>query len=142
MTTCFIGLGSNLGDRKKNIAHAVEHLKQDPKITITKVSSAIETDAIGGPPQPKFFNAVIKIDTSYSARRLLEILQSIERKLGRQSPHQKNHPRTIDLDILLYGNLTIAENDLEIPHPRMWERKFVTVPLKEIAPEFFDKELG
>ena len=81
--------------------------------------------------------ATAKLETDYSAQQLLKKLQDIEVKLGRENPHSKNHPRTIDLDILLYGDLTIDKDNLKIPHPQMWKREFVTVPLKEIAPELF-----
>ena len=138
MATSYIALGSNLGARKKNINLALKYLQQDPAVKILKTSSLIETKPIGGPPQPKFLNGAAKLETTYSAQRLLEKLQEIEIKLGRQSPHPKNHPRTIDLDILLYGETKIDEKDLQIPHPRMWKRRFVTIPLKEIAPELFN----
>lgn len=135
MSSCFIALGSNLGDRKKNIELALEFLKRDPAIKICKISSLFETEPQGGAPQPKFLNGAAKLETSYSAQELLKKLQAIEVKLGRKAPHPKNHPRSIDLDILLYGDVKINEEDLQVPHPRMWERSFVTVPLKEIAPE-------
>lgn len=135
MVTCYIALGSNLGDRNKNINLALEYLKLDPAIRVLKASSLIETEPHGCPPQSKFLNGVAKLKTSYSARELLKKLQEIEFKLGRENPHPKNHPRTIDLDILFYGDLKIDEKDFKVPHPRMWEREFVTVPLKEIAPE-------
>ena len=140
MVTCYIALGSNLGDRAKNIDLALEYFKQDPAIEILQVSSIIETEPQQSPPQPKFLNGVVKLETSYSARQLLEKLQEIEVKLGRKVPRLKNQPRTIDLDILLYGDSKIDEEDLKIPHPRMWKRRFVTVPLKEIAPELFENE--
>lgn len=137
MATCYIAFGSNLGNRIKNINLALECLRHDPAIKICKVSSFIETEPVGGPAQPKFFNGVAKIEADYSAQGLLKQLQEIETKLGRENPHPKNYPRTIDLDILLYGNVKIDEENLKIPHPRMWERDFVTTPLKEIAPELF-----
>ncbi len=135
MITCFIALGSNLGDRHKNIKTALSYLKKDPSINVVKVSSLIETKAVGGPRQPKYLNGVAKVETNYSAHKLLHVLQHIEQMLGRRMPHPKNHPRTIDLDILLYGDATIDEKGLKIPHPRMWKREFVTVPLQEIAPD-------
>jgi 2-amino-4-hydroxy-6-hydroxymethyldihydropteridine diphosphokinase len=137
MISCYIALGSNLGDRNKNIKLALGFLKQDSAIKILKISSLTETEPVGGPPQPKFLNGVVKLETDYSARELLEKLHQIEVRLGRKTPHPKNQPRTIDLDILLYGDVKIDERDLRIPHPRMWEREFVTVPLREIAPELF-----
>lgn len=135
MTTCYIAFGSNLGDRNKNIKLAIKYLGLDPAIKILKLSSFIETEPEAGPPQPKFINGVVKIETGYSARELLKKLQEIEVKLGRKAAHPKNHPRTIDLDILFYGNQKIDEKGLKIPHPRMHKRDFVMGPLKEIAPE-------
>lgn len=136
MVTCYIALGSNSGERTKNINSAVNHLNQDPAIKILKVSSLIETvPEDQSSPQPKFINGVAKIKTRYSAQELLKRLQETESKLGRPAPHSKNSPRTIDLDILLYGDLKVDEENLKIPHPRMWKREFVTGPLKEIAPD-------
>lgn len=137
MVICYIGLGSNLGDRKRNISLALEYLEHDPAIETLKVSTMIETEPQKAPPQPKFLNGVVKLQTSYSAQELLERLQAIEVKLGREMPHPKNQPRTIDLDILLYGDSKIDEKDLQIPHPSMWKRRFVAIPLKEIGPELF-----
>jgi len=138
MTASYIALSSNLGDRNKNIRLALEWLKQDPAINVIKVSSFIETEPHNCPgPQPKFLNAAAKIETSYSARQLLAKLQETESRLGRKMPRVKNSPRTIDLDILLYGDLEINEANLQVPHPKMWQREFVTLPLKEIAPELF-----
>ncbi|MBL7085074.1 MAG: 2-amino-4-hydroxy-6-hydroxymethyldihydropteridine diphosphokinase [Candidatus Omnitrophica bacterium] len=137
MITSYIALGSNLGDRAKNINLALKYLKQNPSIEILKISSIIETEPQKAPPQPKFLNGVVKLKTSYSASQLLKKLQEIEIKLGREVPRLKNQPRTIDLDVLLYGDSKIEEKDLQIPHPRMWKRRFVTIPLKEIAPELF-----
>lgn len=140
MVVCYIALGSNLRDRQKNIKLALEYLKQDPVIEVRKVSSIIETEPQKAPPQPKFLNAVAKLQTSYSAHQLLKKLQEIEVKLGRKTtPRVKNEPRTIDLDILLYGDFKIDEKELQIPHPRIWKRRFVTIPLKEIAPELFEQ---
>jgi len=137
MVTCYIALGSNLGDRSKFINLALEYLKQDPAIELFKISSLIETEPVDGPPQPKFLNGVAKLETSYSAQELLRKLQETEVKLGRKILRPKNQPRIIDLDILLYGDSEIDEQGLRIPHPRMWKREFVTVPLREIAPELF-----
>lgn len=135
MVTCYLSLGSNLGNRKKNIALALAALRADAAINVLKVSSVIETEPEGVPlPQPRFLNAVVKLKTSYTTRQLLEKIQQIETKLGRQAPPRpKNYPRAIDLDILLYGDSRVKEKDLEIPHPRMRERQFVLKPLEEIA---------
>ena len=137
MVSCYIALGSNTGDRAKFIDLALECLSRDPAVKILKVSSFIETEPIDSPPQPKFLNGVVKLETGYTAQELLKRLQEIEVRLGREMLRPKNHPRTIDLDILLYGDLKIDEKDLKVPHPRMREREFVMAPLKEIAPELF-----
>ncbi len=139
MVSCYIALGSNTGDRSKNINLAIEYLKQNPAIKVLKVSSLIETEPFDCLPQSKFLNGVVKLETGYTAQELLKRLQEIEVRLGRDVSRPKNHPRTIDLDILLYGNLKIDDNSLKVPHPRMWEREFVTVPLREIAPELFEQ---
>ncbi|NQS99815.1 MAG: 2-amino-4-hydroxy-6-hydroxymethyldihydropteridine diphosphokinase [Candidatus Omnitrophica bacterium] len=138
MVDCYIALGSNLGDRLKNIDLCLKYLEQNPAIEILKVSSFFESEPQESVPGEKFLNGVAKIQTDYSAQRLLKILQEIEVRLRRQASHPKNQPRTIDLDILLYGNSKINETNLQIPHPRMWQRKFVRKPLQEIAPELFD----
>jgi 2-amino-4-hydroxy-6-hydroxymethyldihydropteridine diphosphokinase len=127
----FIGIGSNLGNRLDNIEKAIERLKSVPDIEVEKVSSIIETNPQGGPPQPKYLNGAIKINTELSARGLLKVLQEIENQLGRKRL-VKNGPRTIDLDILLYGDKKIDESDLKIPHPHMLKREFVMKPLFEI----------
>jgi len=133
MVDVFIGIGSNLGNREENIRKAIDFLKENTNIKVEKTSSIIETEPVGGPHQPKYLNGVIKIRTDYSAKDLLKILQDIENKLGR-SRITKFGPRTMDLDILLYGNQVIDEPDIKIPHPRMFERDFVVKPLLEIEP--------
>lgn len=127
----FIGMGSNLGAQRLNINKAIDCLRKFPGIEVKKISSIIETLPEGGPPQPKYLNGVIKIETDLTARQLLNILQAIEKRLGRQRSI-KNGPRTIDLDILLYGDKVINDADLVIPHPRMRQREFVMKPLREI----------
>jgi len=122
MSLAYIGIGSNLGNRKENIGKALS-LMQECGIKILKRSSVIETDPVGGPPQGKFFNAVIKIETELEPIELLKVLQNIEKKLGRIRT-VINGPRTIDLDILLYDNLALKTPELTIPHPRMFEREF------------------
>jgi len=133
MVTCYLSLGSNLGERRENIAAAIFKIKQLKDTLITKVSSNIETEPVGGPIQGKFLNAAIEIQTNLSCRQLLGHLQAIEEELGRVRS-VKDAPRTIDLDILLYADQKINEDDLIVPHPRMKEREFVILPLKEIAP--------
>jgi 2-amino-4-hydroxy-6-hydroxymethyldihydropteridine diphosphokinase len=137
-TVVFIGIGSNLGNRYYNIRRAVQLLAAVKDVKIDKISSLIETMPQGGPRQGKYINGALKIITSLSAIGLLRILQEIENKLGRKRT-VKNGSRTIDLDILLYGDKIVNQKNLQIPHPRMWERDFVTTPLREIAPEIFDR---
>jgi 2-amino-4-hydroxy-6-hydroxymethyldihydropteridine diphosphokinase len=130
----FIGLGSNLGERKENITRAITLLRGNPQVTIKVISSLIESEPQGGPPQENYLNGVIEIETSLSAQNLLVVLMDVEARLGRVRG-VKNAPRTIDLDILLYGEERINEGELIIPHPRMGERRFVMEPLAEIAPQ-------
>lgn len=130
----FIGIGSNLGNRLKNIQKGTEYLKDTPKIKVEKVSAIIETDPQGGPPQKKYLNGVIKLNTDLEPQELLKILQNIENKLGRKR-EIKNGPRTIDLDILLYDDRKINKNNLIIPHLRVFERLFTLKPLVEIEPD-------
>lgn len=134
MFTCYIGLGSNLGDRKLNIQTAIEKINRIKKTKVTKASSIIETSPVGGPAQDKYLNAAIEIQTDFPPRQLLVNLQNIESELGRVRAI-KNGPRTIDLDILFYRDLQINEEDLIVPHPRIKEREFVLNPLREIAPD-------
>jgi 2-amino-4-hydroxy-6-hydroxymethyldihydropteridine diphosphokinase len=138
--TVFIALGSNLGNREKNITQALGLLQATPGIRLKKTSAVIETDPIAGPPQEKYLNAVIQVQTSLKPKELLKILQAIEIQLGRVRT-VKNAPRTIDLDILLFGDLTLNDPDLIVPHPRMFERYFVLKPLLEIAPDIFEVSL-
>jgi 2-amino-4-hydroxy-6-hydroxymethyldihydropteridine diphosphokinase len=129
MVITFIAFGSNLGERKKNISRALSLLSS--KCTILKTSTIIETEPVGITNQPQFLNGVVKVETSLEPRELLEFLLSIEKKLGRERT-LKNGPRIIDLDILLYGDVMVNEPGLTIPHPRMEERDFVMIPLKEV----------
>ena len=133
MAIVYIGLGSNLGDRNKHIQSALKLLNKN-RIHVLKVSSIIETKPEGGPPQGKFLNAAIKGETNWPPHELLNQLQAIEKKLGREKT-VINGPRTIDLDILLYDRITLQSAQLTIPHPRMVQRKFVLDPLREIAPD-------
>lgn len=131
MVICYLGIGSNLGDRRKNIKRAIELLSKTKGVKIHQVSRIYETEPVAGPPQGKFLNGAIKIKTILSAGGLLKVLKDIEKKLGRVRTIRYG-PRTIDLDILLYGTKTINKKNLKIPHPRMFEREFVLKPLREI----------
>jgi 2-amino-4-hydroxy-6-hydroxymethyldihydropteridine diphosphokinase len=140
MPICYLGIGSNLGNREENIAQAIEKVRQLPDTAVVKVSSLIETAPQGGPAQGLFLNAAMEVKTRLSPRQLLSALQKIEKDLGR-ARGVKNGPRTIDLDILLYGGLKLSQPDLTIPHPRIRERDFVLIPLREIAPLAAEKLL-
>ena len=132
MTVCYIGIGSNLGDRKKTIGSAIKKIKALKKTRILRVSKLIETMPVGGPAaQPKYLNAAAKLDTAISPLKLLKEFKKIEKELGRVKT-VRNAPRTIDLDILLYGDSIINTKELTIPHPRMFDRDFVIKPLLEV----------
>ncbi len=141
MPVSYIGIGSNLGDREKNIRTAIDKVNRLKDTRVSKVSSLIETAAVGGPVQGKFLNAAMEIETELAPRDLLSGLLEIESELGRQRL-EKNGPRTIDLDILLYADDKINEEGLVVPHPRMLERDFVLIPLREIAPAVAEKLLN
>lgn len=130
MTTVYLGLGANLGDRKANMRAALTAMSR--AVRVTAVSSLYETEPLG-PPQPMYYNAVAEIETELAPAALLAILWTIERNLGREPMSERNSPRQIDLDILLYGALRLDSSRLTIPHPRLAERAFVLVPLAEIA---------
>ena len=137
MPVAYLGLGSNLGDRRKFIDNAILLLEQ-LDIKVIKCSSVIETDPVGGPSiQNKYLNAVVKVLTKLTAEQLWGKTSQIEDKLGRKRT-VKNAPRIIDIDILLFDNISINTANLIIPHPRMSERDFVLIPLKEIEPKFFN----
>ena len=138
MATVYLGLGSNLGDRALNIKNAIDSLNKQG-IAVKKVSTIIETDPVGGPKdRGKFLNAVAKAETNLSPGNLRRTLKTIEQALGRVKT-AKNGPRTIDLDILLYDMDVINTSELIIPHPRMLNRDFVMIPLKEIAPDLVEE---
>ena len=138
MTVAYIGIGSNVGERREFVRRAVAALDGDPGIEVLAASSLYETTPIGGPPQRSFVNLVAKIDTSLEPRSLLELCKAIESRLGRQPSDMRWGPRVADLDVLLFGDEKVNEANLEIPHPRMAQRKFVLVPLLEIDPEIAD----
>jgi 2-amino-4-hydroxy-6-hydroxymethyldihydropteridine diphosphokinase len=137
----FIGLGSNLGDREALIRAALDELARLPQTTLVRASSLYDTEPVGDTDQPNFLNAVAEIDTDLQARQLLWNLQLIEKRLGRVRTHRWG-PRTIDLDLLLYGELAIEEPDLRVPHPELTRRSFVLVPLVELDPALVHPETG
>ena len=134
MGDVFISLGSNIGDRKKNILEPIRLLDTPPDITVEKKSSLYSTDPIGYVGQDWFLNSVVEITTRLSPKDLLSRCQAIEEQMGRARTMPWG-PRIIDLDLLLYGGETIEDNELIIPHPHLHKRGFVLVPLAEIAPD-------
>ena len=131
MTTAYVGLGSNLGDREAMLGRALQLLAEG--LDVRAVSSFRETEPEGVVDQPRFLNAAVRAETDLTARELLETLLAIERELGRER-RERWGPRTIDLDLLLYGEESIDEPGLVVPHPRLHERRFVLEPLAELNP--------
>jgi len=128
--TVAIALGSNLGDRRRNLLHAIERLKR--VVAIVRVSRLVETEPVDAPPPP-YLNGVVLGHTNLKPQALMAALLDIERSLGRHRPARRNAPRTIDLDLLFYDALRIRSADLTLPHPRAAERDFVMRPLREIG---------
>ncbi len=135
----YLGLGSNLGDRRRNRAVALR--RQEPLVCIEAVSSLYETDPVGPQDQPPYYNAVCRGVTGLPPRGLLRHLQEVECELGRRTGPRWG-PRPIDIDLLLYGDAVIEEPDLRVPHPELPGRAFVLVPLAELAAEVRHPELG
>ncbi|MGZ8751420.1 MAG: 2-amino-4-hydroxy-6-hydroxymethyldihydropteridine diphosphokinase [Acidimicrobiia bacterium] len=133
----YLGLGANLGDRAGALQRAVNSLMRVPRVAVVAVSGVYVTEPVGGPEQPEFYNAVVAIETGLTARELLELAQRLETDAHRVR-HQRWGPRTLDVDVLLVGDLQVDEPDLVVPHPRMWERGFVLAPLADVAPELVD----
>jgi len=129
----YLGIGSNLGDRLAALQAAVDGLGTVDGITVVGVSPVYETAPVGGPEQDDFLNAVVALDTALSARQLLGVAQRLEQAAQRVRT-QRWGPRTLDVDVLLVGTAEVHEPDLDVPHPRMWERAFVMVPLADLDP--------
>jgi 2-amino-4-hydroxy-6-hydroxymethyldihydropteridine diphosphokinase len=132
MPLVYIGLGSNLGDREATIRRALELLAADSAVEVEAVSSLRDTEPVGYADQPRFLNGVAALSTELAPRAVLERLQHVEAALGRDRSGPRFGPRTIDLDLLLYDALQVDEPGLEIPHPRLVERRFVLEPLAEL----------
>jgi len=132
MTTCYIGVGSNIGDRQRFIDSSIVELKKVPGVSVTRLSSIYETLPVSDIPQGKYLNGVIEIDTSIGPKALLKELSKIEEGLGRKRT-LKYAPRTIDLDILYYGDERVNEKGIVIPHPRIADREFVLKGLRELG---------
>jgi 2-amino-4-hydroxy-6-hydroxymethyldihydropteridine diphosphokinase len=132
--TAYIGLGANIGDRGASLRRALELVADDPDIVLVAVSSFRETDPVGYVEQPRFLNAAAAVETGLSAAELLARLLAVELALGRDRTGPRFGPRTIDLDLLLFGDETIDEPGLVVPHPRLHERRFALEPLAELDP--------
>ncbi len=130
----YLGLGSNLGDRVENLRSCIRILTSCKSVRLSEVSGVYQTDPVGYKRQPQFLNAVVRIETALTPKDLLSLVQKIEKTLGRKRTIRWG-PRTIDVDILLYGGEEIDEPGLMIPHPRIYDRRFVLLPLKEIDPD-------
>lgn len=132
MVSFFLSLGANIGDRFEHLKKAIQLLKQEKGIWLESISNIYETDPVGFVEQPAFLNMVLGGKTELTPEQLLQAVLEVERKLGRVREVRWG-PRTLDIDILTYGQETIAEGNLEIPHPRMQDRLFVLIPFAEIA---------
>jgi 2-amino-4-hydroxy-6-hydroxymethyldihydropteridine diphosphokinase len=133
--TAYVALGSNLGDRESTLASAVAALRASIGVRDVILSPLYETDPVGPGEQRAYLNAVARVDTSLPPGALLELLLAIEANAGRTRVPERNAPRTLDLDLLLYGDRRVDEDELEVPHPRMWQRGFVLEPLRDLAPD-------
>jgi 2-amino-4-hydroxy-6-hydroxymethyldihydropteridine diphosphokinase len=140
-TTAFVGIGSNLGDREANLRAAIEHLAAEEGIEVVAFSEIRETEPVGPVEQGPFLNGAIELRTSLEPRDLLQRLLSVENLLGRVR-HERWGPRTIDLDLLLYGDDLIDEPGLTVPHPRLHERRFALEPLADLDPGLEIAEKG
>ncbi len=135
MVRAFVGLGSNLGDREATLRAAVGRLRRLSGIEVRGVSAFRDTEPVGYLQQPRFLNGVVELETDLTARALLGVLLELERAFGRdRSAGSPQGPRTLDLDLLLYGDETIDEPLLKVPHPRLYKRRFVLEPLAELDP--------
>jgi 2-amino-4-hydroxy-6-hydroxymethyldihydropteridine diphosphokinase len=135
VTRAYVGLGANLGDRERTLREAVDSLGAEDGIEVVAVSTLRETEPVGVGEQPRFLNGALALDTPLGARELLDLLLAVEQRFGRVRTPGEHGPRTIDLDLLLYGDEQIGEPGLTVPHPRLHERRFVLEPLAELAPD-------
>jgi len=133
MATAFVGIGSNLGDRESNLRRAIELLSAEDGVEVVAVSEIRETDPVGPVEQGPFLNGAVEVETSLGPQELLGRLLSVENGLGRVRSERWG-PRTIDLDLLLYGDEQIDEPGLSVPHPRLHERRFALEPLADLDP--------
>jgi 2-amino-4-hydroxy-6-hydroxymethyldihydropteridine diphosphokinase len=131
----YVGLGANLGNREQTIRRAVDALGRRPGVEVLAVSAFRETDPVGFTDQPPFLNGAAVVETDLEPRALLDALLAVERELGRTRDGPRFGPRTIDLDLLVFGNREVSEPGLTVPHPRLAERAFALEPLVELDPE-------
>jgi len=136
----FVGLGANLGDPRATLAQALEALAALPRTRLVAASRLYRSSPVDA-QGPDFINAVAELETALTPRELLHAMQAIEQEHGRQRPY-RNAPRTLDLDLLLYGQRLIDEPGLTVPHPRLHQRAFVLVPLADLAPDLVHPQLG
>jgi 2-amino-4-hydroxy-6-hydroxymethyldihydropteridine diphosphokinase len=134
VTRAFVGLGANLGDREATLHAAVDALGGEAGVEVVAVSTLRETEPVGVGEQPLYLNGAAELETTLTARELLDLLLAVERRFGRVRTPGEHGPRTLDLDLLLYGDDAIDEPELHVPHPRLHERRFVLEPLAELAP--------
>jgi 2-amino-4-hydroxy-6-hydroxymethyldihydropteridine diphosphokinase len=135
VTIAYLGLGSNLGDRLAHLQAAVDGLAATPRVRVVAVSHVYETTPVGGPEQGDYLNAVVAVDTTLDAHELLGVAQGLEQQ-ERRVRRERWGPRTLDVDVLLVGDVHVSEPDLVVPHPRLAERPFVLVPLADVAREW------
>ncbi len=134
MTRAYVGLGANLGDRERTLRAAADALAAEEGIEVVSISTLRETEPVGVGEQPRFLNGAAELETTLTARELLDRLLTVEQRFGRVRIPGEHGPRTLDLDLLLYGDEVIDEPGLAVPHPRLHERRFVLEPLAELAP--------
>jgi 2-amino-4-hydroxy-6-hydroxymethyldihydropteridine diphosphokinase len=133
LTEAYVALGANIGDRGASLREAVRRLEKDPDVRVLRLSSVYETDPVGFEDQPAFLNMALAVETSIEPLKLLRKLLAAEREMGRVRDIRWG-PRVIDLDLILYGDVSMETEELELPHPRMGERAFVLAPLRDIWP--------
>jgi len=134
VTRAYVALGANLGDRERTLQAAVAALGEEDGIEVVAVSTLRETEPVGVGEQPRYLNGAVALETTLTARELLERLLAVEQRFGRVRIAGEHGPRTLDLDLLLYGDDVIDDPELTVPHPRLHERRFVLEPLAELAP--------
>jgi 2-amino-4-hydroxy-6-hydroxymethyldihydropteridine diphosphokinase len=142
VTQAYVGLGANLGPKEVTILRAVELLGAAEGVDLLELSQLRETEPVGLVDQPPFLNGAVALETTLSPRELLDVLLDIERELGRVREGERWGPRTIDLDLLVYGDEVVDEPGLRVPHPRLHERRFALEPLAELEPELEVPGLG